>query len=277
MIWFALGEVLEAPELASPQGAAPEAKVRAAARLLDALDDPDREVGRLAVEALGKGGVSVTTVAGRLAAPGEEGAPPTLSEEERRARLLPALFRFPEPAAVPLAAEALSLDDPELHRWAAYALTREPLPEGLPHVRELLADPDPRVRAWAARAIGRIGDASDLPRLFLLLGNDEESPIIQALRAGRALSAGSAGAAGAGGAPAEWRGPIAKRVADPRPGVRVTAIEVAAQWLPDPTLGRLLAGVAGGSEASPWERGAALVALAAGSDPRAPGRTKSSG
>jgi cyclophilin family peptidyl-prolyl cis-trans isomerase/HEAT repeat protein len=62
-------------------------------------------------------------------------------------------------------------------------------------------------------------------------------------------------------------------VADPRPGVRVTAIEVAAQWLPDPTLGRLLAGVAGGSEASPWERGAALVALAAGSDPRAPGLT----
>jgi cyclophilin family peptidyl-prolyl cis-trans isomerase/HEAT repeat protein len=263
---FALGEVLEAPELTSSGGGTPEAKVRAAARLLDALDDPDREVGRLAVEALGKGGVSVTTVAGRLAAPAEEeeGAGPALSVNERQARLLPALFRFPEPAAVPLAAEALALDDAELRRRAAYALTREPLPEGLPHVRALLTDPDPRIRAWAARAVGRIGDSSDLPRLFLLLADDDPGPVIQALRAGRALAA-------AAGAPPEWRGPIAKLVADPRPGVRVTAIEAAAGWLPEPMLGRLLAGVAGGSEASSWERGAALVALAAGGDPRAPG------
>lgn len=254
---FAIGEVMEAPELVASEN---EARVRAAARLLDVVADPDRDVARLAVEALGKGGVSIATVAERLGR--------IEDEAERWARLLPALFRYPEPRAVALAADFLGGEhagDPALRRWAAYALTREPRPEGLPHVRALLADADPRVQAWAARAIGRIGDASDLPRLFLLLASDEPGPMIHALRSARALVDASGGEP-----PAEWRGPLVKLVADPRPGVRVTAIETATAWLPDETLGRTLARLAAG-EATPWERGTALVALAAGADPRAPG------
>ena len=257
---FAIGEVMEAPELLATGGEAPEIRVRAAARLLGAVDDPDRDVGRLAVEALGKGGVSIATVAEKLN--GIE------DEAERWARLLPGLFRYPEPASVALAADFLRREaaaDPELARWAAYALTREPRPEGLPHVRALLDDADPRVRAWAARALGRIGDASDLPRLFLLLAAEDAGPVIHALRSARALVDASGEEA-----PPEWRGPLAKLVEDPRPGVRVTAIEASAGWLPDETLGRALARLAA-SDASAWERGTALVALAAGGDPRAAG------
>ena len=261
---FALGEVMEAPELTATEN---EARVRAAARLLEAVDEPDRDVGRLAVEALGKGGVSVATVAERMT---------EMEEAERWARLLPALFRYPEPRSVTLAVEALAseaLDDSDLRRRAAYALTREPLPEGRPHVRGLIDDPDPRVRAWAARALGRIGDASDLPRLFLRLADEEAGPVIHALRSG-------AGLAVAGDAPPEWRGPLGRLIEDPRPAVRVTAIEAASAWLPDDTLGKALARIAAGAPSLPdatewsaWERGTALIALAGGGDPRASGLT----
>ncbi len=257
---FAIGEVMEAPELLATGGEAPEARVRAAARLLDAVGDPDRDVGRLAVEALGKGGVSIATVAERLG--GIEDA------AERWARLLPGLFRYPEPASVAVAADFLVSEtaaDPELHRWAAYALTREPRPEAVPHVRTLVADADPRIQAWAARALGRIGDASDLPRLFLLLASDDAGPVVHALRSARALVDASGEEA-----PAAWRGPLGQLVADPRPGVRVTAMEASAAWLPDETLGRALARIAGGDDTA-WERGTALVALAVGGDPRASG------
>ncbi|MFP3941255.1 MAG: HEAT repeat domain-containing protein, partial [Thermoanaerobaculia bacterium] len=265
---FALGEVAEAPRTAE------SARTRAAARLLEAVDDPDRDTGRLAVEALGKAGVAVEQVAAALAA---------LPEEELRARLLPSLFHYPEEAAVPLAAEGLASEDPELHRWAAYALTRRPRPEALRWIRELTADPDPRVRAWAARAVGLVGGEGgtgprDLALLRPLLDDrdGEAGPTVQALRAARALVADGRSAPDPG-----WRDPLLRLFADPRVGVRVTALDAASAWLLDEELGDALAAVAAGERPSsggdgpsleppgPWERGAALVALATGGDSRA--------
>lgn len=250
---FAVGEVMESPKLVGAE----TPRRRAASRLLAVVDDPDREVGRLAVEALGKGGVSVVTV-------GEALAP--LGDVEAWSRLLPSLYRFHEEASVSLATDALATDDPELARWAAYALTRNPLPSGLAPVRTLLGNADPEVRAWAARAVGRIGDGSDLARLRPLLDAPEEGPVIQALRAARALISD-----GRSAAPRDWKDRLLALLADPRPGVRVSAFDAASAWLLDDDLGAALVAAAEDRELSPWERGTALLALATGGDPRAQG------
>jgi len=233
---------------------------RAAAGLLDAVAESDRQVGALAVEALGKLGVTVAQVTARMG---------DLSEEERWARLLPSLYRFPDPETPALALRALSQEDPpldpELAAWAAYALTLQPGPGSLQPIRALAADPpSPRVAAWAARALGAIGTgARDLELLRPLLDETDPGPVIEALRAGAALvSAGSVAA------PDDWRGRLAELVSDPRAGVRMTALDAAAAWLLDQRLGGLLADRVR-SDAAPAERGAALVALASGGDPRA--------
>ncbi|HLE85536.1 MAG TPA: peptidylprolyl isomerase [Thermoanaerobaculia bacterium] len=248
---FALGEVAELAEV-------PElARARAAARLLEAVDDPDRETGRLAVEALGKLGVVVVQVGEALG---------RLPSEEAWARLLPSLYRFREEAAVSLAADALAADDAELRSWAAYTLTREPLPAGLPHVRALAGDPDPRIRAWAARALGRLGAESDLTLLGPLLADPEAGPAIQALGAARRMVAD-----GRAPPPASWRPRLLELLDEPRPHVRAAALDAASAWLPDGEIGAALARIARDPGAGVWHRGAALIALATGGDPRAEG------
>ena len=246
--------------------------------------DPDRETGALAVEALGRLAAPLVEVAEQLL---------QLPEAERWPRLLPYLFRFKEDALVPLAEHGLGLADPELHRWAAYALARDPLPAAAPLLRRLTADPDPLVRAWAARGLGKVGaGAEDLAVLAPLLGDAAAGPVVEALRAGAALAGRGAGPAVAGavetpprpGAPgspgdtAAWRPRLLALLTDPRAGVRVTAVEAAAAWLPDRQLGDALAARAGAPpaplvQAAPLpqaiERGVALVALARGRDPRA--------
>ena len=267
---FALGE-LEYPELpAGPEGAAepparrgPDDRVEAARALLVAAVDPDRETGRLAIEALGKIGVSVVEVLAALTA--DAG----LAETERWARLLPPLFRFDEEATVAAAAGGLAAaGDPQLRRAAAYALSRNPRPAALPALRKLALDSDPRVRAWAARALGIVGDpAADLPRLARLLDDEDPAPAVQALRAGGVLRtvappAGEAAsdaasaepaAGGDAGGPAvdratagRWHRRLAELLADPRPHVRLAALEAAAHWLPDPALEAALAARAAG-------------------------------
>jgi len=263
----------------------------AAARpaLRQAMLDSDREAGALAVEALGRLATPLVEVAEQLL---------KLPEEERWPRLLPYLFRFKEEALVPLAEHGLGLPDPELHRWSAYALARDPLP-ALPLLRRLAGDPDPLVRAWAARGLGRVGaGGEDLAVLAPLLNDAAVGPLVEALRAGAALVGGGKAAAAPG-----WRPRLLALVSDPRAGVRVTAIEAAAAWLPDPDLGAALAARAGGpvvaakgatgpgspSRSGPdaatgvaaalagppvplaqtIERGTALVALARGRDSRA--------
>jgi cyclophilin family peptidyl-prolyl cis-trans isomerase/HEAT repeat protein len=221
--------------------------------LLLSVADADREVGALAVEALGKVGVAVTELQGPLGklAPGE-GWP----------RLLPYLFRFREPAMLPIAEAGLAVDDPRLHARAAYALAREPFPEALPSLRRLLADPDPWVRAVVARGLGIAGERADLAALRPLLDDPEPGPVVQALRSGKRLVE-----AGKGAAPAAWRERLLALLDDPRPGVAVTALEVAGAWLLDERLGEALAARARSGEGRVREL--ALLALAGGGDPRA--------
>lgn len=77
---------------------------RAARSLLLVAVEDDREAAALAVEALAKLGVSVTEVVAALTRA-------ELPEEERWARLLPALYRFDEEAMPPLAAAGLAALD----------------------------------------------------------------------------------------------------------------------------------------------------------------------
>lgn len=234
----------------------PEAK----GALLQAARDADRETGVLAVEALGKLKVPVVEVAESLL---------HLSEEERWARLLPSLFRFHEERLVTLAERGLALPDRELHARAAYALARDPFPQALPFLRRLLLDPDPRVRAWAARGLGLVGGGEDLAALRPLLDDAETGPVVQALRTAKRLIDRNDG--GKGAAPADWAPRLTALIADPRPGVRVTALETAGAWpLAKPEAGGLAEAVAARAAAARGrESGVALIALAAGHHPRA--------
>jgi cyclophilin family peptidyl-prolyl cis-trans isomerase/HEAT repeat protein len=216
--------------------------------LLQASRDTDRETGVLAVEALGKLKVPVVEVAEGLL---------HLSEEERWARLLPSLFRFHEERMVTLAERGLALPDRELHARAAYALARDPFPQAAPLLRKLLLDLDPRVRAWAARGLGLVGGGEDLAALRPLLDDAAAGPVVQALRTAKRLIDG-----GKGPAPADWTPRLAALAADPRPGVRVTALEAAGAWpLGEP--GALADAVAARAAAAQGkESGVALIALA---------------
>src|SRR5206468_4022232 len=211
--------------------------------------------GVLAVEALGRLGARTVDVLEALL---------TLPEDERWARLLPHLFRFKEDTVVSLAERGLAQTDPELHARAAFALAREPKAQGLPTLRKLLADPSPRIRAWDARALGIVGGEEDLALLRPLLDGRDPSdpgPLIQALRSARALAAG-----GKAKPIADWAPRLRALLDDPRPGVRMSAVEASGVW-GSPELNGVLEMRAADGEA--WERGTALVALAAGKDPKA--------
>src|SRR5436305_10635482 len=223
--------------------------------LFAAARDKDRETGVLAVEALGRLGARTVDVLEALL---------PLPEPERWARLLPHLFRFKDDTVVSLAERGLAQTDPELHARAAYALSREPKAQGLPTLRKLLADPAPRVRAWAARALGIVGGEEDLALLRPLLDDPnpgDPGPLIQALRSARALAAG-----GKAKPIADWTPRLRALLDDQRPGVRMSAIETSGVW-GSPALNSVLEARAADGET--WERGMALVALAAGKDPKA--------
>lgn len=239
---FSLGE-LEDPEAKEP--------------LLAAVRDADREVGSLAVEALGKLKVPIIEVLEALL---------PLDESERWTRLVPHLFRFREEAMVQVAERGLARTEPGLHARAAYALARDPFPQAAPLLRGLTADPNPLVRAWVARGLGIVGSGEDLAALRPLLDDRADGPAIQALRAAKRLIDEEKGAAST-----EWLPRLAELAADPRPGVRVTALEAAGAWpLDRPEVAALAAVVAArAAENRGRDSGAALVALASGGHPRA--------
>ncbi|HET9211676.1 MAG TPA: peptidylprolyl isomerase [Thermoanaerobaculia bacterium] len=220
--------------------------------LFAAVRDKDRETGVLAVEALGRLGTRTVDVLEALL---------PLPEPERWARLLPHLFRFKDDTVVALAERGLAQTDPELHARAAYALSREPKAQGLPTLRKLLADPAPRVRAWAARALGIVGEEGDLALLRPLLDDGDPGPLIQALRSARALVAN-----GKAKPIVDWTPRLRALLDDQRPGVRMSAIETSGVW-GSPELNGILEARAADGET--WERGTALVALAAGKDAKA--------
>ncbi|HVF60421.1 MAG TPA: peptidylprolyl isomerase [Thermoanaerobaculia bacterium] len=221
--------------------------------LTTALRDPDRETGVLAVEALGKLGSRAVDVAEALL---------PLDEGERWARLLPHLFRFKDEARVALAERALTLPGAELHAQAAYALGRDALPPATGPLRLLLADPDGWIRSWAARGLGAIGVTADLPRLRPLLDDADASAVVQALRAAQSLITRQEAPA-----PAEWEPRLLELVSDPRPGVRVTALEAAGAWPLAGALGEAVAARA--ASGAGREREVALLSLAAARHPRA--------
>lgn len=241
----------------------------AARSLLVAAADADRDTGRLAVEALGKLGVSVTEVATALTAS-------EMAEQERWARLLPPLFRFDEDAAVALALGGRRLAESDVvRRWAAYALTRQPRPVALPEIRRLAADAEPRVRAWAARALGIVGSAEDLSLLLPMLDDAEPAPRVQALRAGALLRQTADGDADP--PPERWLPAHGRLLDDPAPHVRLEALDRVAPWLAGMPGDGETAAAAGlrvrvlermEDEGAPVaERAAALVALAAEPSP----------
>ena len=237
---FALGELGES---LYPEGS------RA---LLGAVHDEDMETGRLAVEALAKIGVPLEDLLPRLSQ-----AP----SDEILARLMPSLFRFRGPAVLRWSAQGLDSTDPHIHAMAAYGIARTPQPEAVDMLRSLLSDDDPWVRGWGARGLGQVGDGSDLGRLRLLLEDTESGPIIQALRAGRRLVDDAKAAP-----PQSWRTRLLELMADPRPGVRLSAIEASAAWLLDGELSAVLVRLA--TTGVRRERELALFALAEGGDPQ---------
>ncbi len=220
--------------------------------LLGVLAAEDRETGRLAAEALAKMGAPLESVVERLIeAPSDEFLP----------RLLPSLFRFDSEAVVRWAEQGLEQDDRPQRAMAVYALGRNARPEGAPFLRQLLDDGDPWIRGWAARGLGSVGDRDDLPRLRPLLDDPAPGPIIQALRAARRLISSAKVAP-----PRDWTSRLLELMADPRPGVRLTAIEVSAVWLLDEELSAALGRLAASDLRR--QRELALLALAEGEDPR---------
>jgi cyclophilin family peptidyl-prolyl cis-trans isomerase/HEAT repeat protein len=216
--------------------------------LIAAAVDDDEELGSLAVEALGKLKRPLADVRRALSA---------LDPGAAWRRLAPFLFRFHDPAMTDAAREGLASDDPEVRAGCAYALGRQPKPEAADALRGLLADPDPRIRAWAARGLGEVGGLDDLARLAPLVDGSQASPAIQALRsAGRILGRASALP------PLAWADRIRRVIADPRPPLRATALEVAGRFLPNPDLEAELRATLDHGE--PHERELALTALALG-------------
>lgn len=240
---FALGEVSE--------GGAPQGRDR----ILTSLRDPDREVGRRAVEAAAKAGIPLEEVASRLI---------EVPSGELLPRLLPALFRFDSPGLVRWAELGLEEKDSALRQAAGFALGRTARPEGADAMRGLLADRDPLIRAWAARGLGRCGQPADLELLLPLLADAEDGPVVQALRAGRRLALPDEAS------PASlviWRSRLLPLLSDPRPARRIAALEEIAAFLPDPALGARLAELT--ASQLPRERELALLALAEAGDPLA--------
>ncbi len=226
--------------------------------LLGVVTDADRETGRLAVEGLAKSGTPLEVVIARLIeAPSQELFP----------RLLPSLFRFDgdgleSNGMVRWAMQGLREPGSAERAMAAYALGRNPRPEGLDALRSLLTDEDTWIRSMAARGVGRVGDRSDIERLRALLDDPAAGPIIQTLRSARRLIDD-----GKAAPPRDWQPRLLELMVDPRPGVRLTAIEASTAWLLDEELGTVLAQlVVSGARR---ERELALLALAEGEDPRA--------
>ena len=236
---FALGEL---GETTYPQGA------RA---LLGAVHDTDLETGRLAVEALAKIGVRLEDIIPRLSQ-----AP----SEEILARLMPSLYRFRGPAVLRWSAQGRESSDPRVRAMAAYGIARNAQPEAASALRELLDDDDPWVRGWGARGLGQVGERADLERLRPLLDDAEPGPIIQALRAGRRLVDDAKAAPSS-----DWQPRLLELLKDPRPGVRLSAIETSAAWLLDEALSAELLRLA--SEGQRREQELAMLALAEGGDP----------
>lgn len=211
---------------------------RAYPRLLGALVDSDREVGRLAVDALTRLELPLAKVMPALEA---------LPEEERWDRLLPSLFRFSpdeiHDVEARLAGAPKTVSGTEIERWLLYALGRSGDVRGLERLRAALAHPDPWLRGWAARGVGRLGAGIDVHLLRPLLEDSDPGVVVQALRAARAMAA-----SGRAAAPIDWVPHLERLVEAETPWIRLTAIEVAGAWPLSSRLAESLAATAAGAD-----------------------------
>ncbi len=225
-----------------------------------AAAEDDREVGRLAVAALARSGVSLPVVIESLT---------DLPAAEVEARLMPELLRFAgshpfaseEIRAVALA--GLGSESAALRRHAALALADDPRRRDVDLWRRLLGDADAGVRSLSAGAIARVGEAEDLDRLSTLLQDPDVEVVVAALDSAAELIS-----RGVSAPPPAWRSELLERFSHPTLAVRAAALLASSEWLLDEELGRALMEIAEGS--SVIERMAATSALAAGGDPRAP-------
>jgi cyclophilin family peptidyl-prolyl cis-trans isomerase len=253
----------------------------------------------------------------------------TLPDPELHRQAAYALARDPLPAAAPLLRRLAGDPDPLVRAWAARGLGRlGGGAEDLAALAPLLADAaaGPVVEALrggaALAAAGKAAAGAPAGGAGSGISGQPVAPGTSAAAAGPGAgtggvtggttgsSAAAASSADAGHAadPGAWRTRLLALLGDPRPGVRITAVEAAAAWLPDPDLAAALAaraaapgmtaggaappagqrgpaaGVAAksaaGRQAAPApapgdavaaavERGAALVSLARGRDSRA--------
>lgn len=173
-------------QVPAPRAAGPEvrrssrvdrlAADRDVAGLLEALTDPDLDVRKQAVAALGDLGderavepllaalEDPALEAGAEAALGRLGAPAVgplvrlIHEKGRTTRASGALRRIDDERAVEPLLAALGDDDPAVRAGAACALGRTGSPEAVEALCDALEDPDPLVAVWSAEALARIGD-----------------------------------------------------------------------------------------------------------------------
>ena len=221
--------------------------------LLAAAADSDLETAIWSVAYLAELGVDVDRVLQSLQ---------QLSDKARWQRLSPYLFRFAPASVRAVAEQGLSVQDNQIRAMSIFALARNPQLESLAILRFQVDDPDPWVRTWVGRALGQVGDRTDMTRLRTLLDDRQPGPIIEALRAGHRL----VGNGMAAPAP-DWRPRLMELFQDHRPGVALTAMESSAPWLLDEELGNALMERA--KSGSTRQQEVALLALAAGGDPRA--------
>ncbi|MCB1032334.1 MAG: peptidylprolyl isomerase [Acidobacteria bacterium] len=225
------------------------------ALLLRTAKGPDGVTARTAVEALARLGTPVLDVGEALS---------ELPEDELWRRLLPSLFRFEDPATVPLALRSLPRSlTPQLRSWAVFALSRRAAPELRETFRALLTEEDTWTRALAARALGSLATAADFPSLKPLLEDPSPEVILAVLE-----SVPPRLAAGVAAPPWDWREGLLQRLEDPRPSVRLAAVKAAGEWLLDEELGAALEGTA--REGREPFASAAVLSLVEGRDPRAP-------
>ena len=242
---FGLGQlgVAELPDGGDEPEPLKQARAGAATELVPAASDPDVELRRAAVEALGKVG-GPDDEAALLAASSDVDA-------SVRGEAALALFRVrflkraPEFSTASVRALVRLAADPEPEvRWrAVYAFTRFPDARARAALESAQRDADWRARLFAARALGKLGQAPD----SALLDDADEKVRAEAAAAYGAAKAGDKLRLGT--------------LADPAPRVRAAAVDSLAAGPASPVATLALVDVLR-TDTSPLVKGQVLLALA---------------
>ncbi len=176
---FALGEMFDKDARAAMGMGVP---VDVGQALIGALDDEEREVQAIVVEALGKLGekAAVQRLIGKLSEPDEGRDVPN---ERVAERAILALMRIGHADALAPIEEMTANPNPRLRYYALNALLRMPGTAGRDRALALLDDEYPEVRSMAVRLLGKVGDANDAMQLFELKDDPSFAVFVEMLRA----------------------------------------------------------------------------------------------